>query len=398
VLVDFGLANILAEDEDPHPNLTKSRMTMGTVNYMAPEQRTDAKRVDERADLYALGVIFYELLTGDLPLGRFALPYERGMMLPESVDDCLSKALAREQKDRFQSAEEFERAMVRITAELTQAASQDTVVGGSVLEDLEDDYLSDPGADLAARRDPEELSTTSGKHLRTTQKSWLRRPEVAWAGVALALGAGAGLFVSGGDDAGGSVLDAPGLAIVDSATGTTATYDATASAERWVADGPGWTADRNGLVFEPGRDGARSSMLVTERTLSGPQIAVAATIDVAALSGTNPVEGYAGVAFQDGAQTIGVVRFSGGRCGVLHAAPGSKSHLSPFDCGPIDGPTSLKILCSPGSGRCTASVNGVFEGVYKAEIKGGPWHLALLCADAECVFGGAPTLAPEPSR
>ena len=56
--VDFGLAGILDEENDPHPNLTKSRMTMGTVNYMAPEQRTDAKRVDQRAwqDLIIVGV------------------------------------------------------------------------------------------------------------------------------------------------------------------------------------------------------------------------------------------------------------------------------------------------------------------------------------------------------
>src|SRR5690606_37393142 len=87
VLVDFGLAGILEEENDPHPNLTKSRMTMGTVNYMAPEQRTDAKRVDQRADLYAAGVIFYELLTGDLPIGRFALPTERGFGVSKSVDD-----------------------------------------------------------------------------------------------------------------------------------------------------------------------------------------------------------------------------------------------------------------------------------------------------------------------
>ena len=95
VIVDFGLAGMLDENNDPHPNLTKSRMTMGTVNYLAPEQRTDAKRVDQRADLYAAGVIFYELLTGNLPLGRFALPTERGVPVPLSVDRCIVRALAR---------------------------------------------------------------------------------------------------------------------------------------------------------------------------------------------------------------------------------------------------------------------------------------------------------------
>ncbi|MCP4498651.1 MAG: serine/threonine protein kinase [Deltaproteobacteria bacterium] len=130
VLVDFGLAG-MNEESDPHPNLTKSRMTMGTVNYMAPEQRTDAKRVDERADIYALGVILYELLTGDLPLGRFKLPTERGLKLPLSIDECISKTLDREREKRFADCVGLDRALRAIEEELEKAASQRTVIGRS---------------------------------------------------------------------------------------------------------------------------------------------------------------------------------------------------------------------------------------------------------------------------
>jgi serine/threonine protein kinase len=110
-------------------------MTMGTVNYMAPEQRTDAKRVDQRADLYAAGVILYELLTGDLPLGRFALPTEKGLNVPASVDRLIIKALARNAEERFQHAREFDAAVAAIEAEIAPArvdvgAERDTVVGG----------------------------------------------------------------------------------------------------------------------------------------------------------------------------------------------------------------------------------------------------------------------------
>lgn len=128
VLVDFGLAG-MAEETDPHPNLTKSRMTMGTVNYMAPEQRTDAKRVDARADIYASGVILYELLTGDLPLGRFKLPTERGLALPRSVDEVLARALDRERDRRPATAQEFDKFLAAVEADLAATASQDTVVG-----------------------------------------------------------------------------------------------------------------------------------------------------------------------------------------------------------------------------------------------------------------------------
>ncbi len=123
VLVDFGLAGIVDEEYDPHPNLTKSRMTMGTVNYMAPEQRTDAKRVDHRADLYAAGVILYELLTGDLPLGRFALPTERGTKLPPSIDRCIVTALARNPDERFQNAAELDEAIAGIEIEIGSTAT-----------------------------------------------------------------------------------------------------------------------------------------------------------------------------------------------------------------------------------------------------------------------------------
>jgi serine/threonine-protein kinase len=106
-IVDFGLAALFSE-MDPAPNLTRSRITMGTMNYMAPEQRTDAKRVDRRADIYSLGVMLYEMLTRQLPLGRFMLPVERGLPLPPFIDDILRKALAPEAPQRHQTAAEFD--------------------------------------------------------------------------------------------------------------------------------------------------------------------------------------------------------------------------------------------------------------------------------------------------
>jgi predicted Zn finger-like uncharacterized protein len=121
VLVDFGLAGMTEEDLDPHPNLTKSRMTMGTVNYMAPEQRTDAKRVDHRADIYSAGVMLYEMLTGDLPLGRFALPTERGLAVPASIDRIIVKALARTADERYQQALHFDAELAAVEAELRRA-------------------------------------------------------------------------------------------------------------------------------------------------------------------------------------------------------------------------------------------------------------------------------------
>ena len=128
VLVDFGLAGIVDEADDPHPNLTKSAITMGTVNYMAPEQRIDAKRVDHRADIYSCGVMLYELITGDLPLGRFALPTEKGVAVPRSLDECIVKALARQPSERFQQAIEMDEALARVSREVLEMAEKDSLI------------------------------------------------------------------------------------------------------------------------------------------------------------------------------------------------------------------------------------------------------------------------------
>lgn len=118
VLVDFGLVGIGGLAFDPHPNLTRSKVTMGTVNYMAPEQHVDAKRVDHRSDLYSLGVILFEMLTGDLPLGRYLMPSERGMGTPVALDAILMRSLARGVLDRFSSAEQFMDELNKLSAML----------------------------------------------------------------------------------------------------------------------------------------------------------------------------------------------------------------------------------------------------------------------------------------
>jgi serine/threonine protein kinase len=65
-IADFGLAKLLGQDADS--SLTHTHQVMGTLRYMAPEQMEGTHHVDHRADIYSLGVLFYELLTGELPI------------------------------------------------------------------------------------------------------------------------------------------------------------------------------------------------------------------------------------------------------------------------------------------------------------------------------------------
>lgn len=101
-VADFGLAGIRGPGAPMH--LTATSVAMGTVNYMAPEQRRDARNVDGRADLYSLGVMLYELLTGELPIGRFKLPSEKLTGLDVRIDDVVAKILETDPEARFARA------------------------------------------------------------------------------------------------------------------------------------------------------------------------------------------------------------------------------------------------------------------------------------------------------
>lgn len=102
-VADFGLANIIGPDR--RWELTRTKVSMGTVNYMAPEQRRDAKHVDQRADIYSLGVMIYEMLVGDLPLGRFDPPAKRRRDIDQRIDRLVLKMLDPQPDRRPQEAE-----------------------------------------------------------------------------------------------------------------------------------------------------------------------------------------------------------------------------------------------------------------------------------------------------
>lgn len=102
-VTDFGLA-AMAGEGSVSDNLTRANVMMGTVNYMPPEQRVDAKAVDHRADLYAVGVLFYEMLTGKLPMGSVQMPGEMDSSLDPRIDDLLHRMLKQDPADRIASA------------------------------------------------------------------------------------------------------------------------------------------------------------------------------------------------------------------------------------------------------------------------------------------------------
>jgi len=105
-IADFGLAKILGQDSNDSA-LTGTHQVMGTLRYMAPEQMESAREVDHRADIYSLGVVFYELLTRELPVGRFAPP-SRKVEVDVRLDEIVLRALEQEPALRYQHISEVQ--------------------------------------------------------------------------------------------------------------------------------------------------------------------------------------------------------------------------------------------------------------------------------------------------
>jgi len=99
-LADFGISRVESVARTLG-TLTTQGMTLGSLHYLAPEQAVDASAVDHRADIYSLGVVFYEALTGRMPLGKFNLPSELNKDLPSEIDPVVLKCLATEPGDRY---------------------------------------------------------------------------------------------------------------------------------------------------------------------------------------------------------------------------------------------------------------------------------------------------------
>ncbi|MEO8563092.1 MAG: protein kinase [bacterium] len=147
VLADFGVARVLAPT-NPGERLTGTGLGLGTLGYMAPEQLAGEPQVDARADLYALGVIAYELLTGAPPFAGASTMHlvalhlterprrvvETRREVPIALDALVARLLEKDAAKRPQSAGEVLRELDAIGSprgRKTQAHAARDVAGGS---------------------------------------------------------------------------------------------------------------------------------------------------------------------------------------------------------------------------------------------------------------------------
>ena len=150
-VLDFGISKVRRQGETPVNTLTRQGTVLGTPFYMSPEQAQAQPDVDARSDLWSVGAILYECLTGRPPYS--GATYEQVIVnicmhdaedvrtfnpsVPEGVADVLARALARDREDRFEDAREFLDALRAATGGLISSR------GGSLGED--GGSSSDPG-------------------------------------------------------------------------------------------------------------------------------------------------------------------------------------------------------------------------------------------------------------
>ena len=129
-IADFGLAKLMGRDGGGLA-LTGAGQVMGTPHYMAPEQVERPQEVDHRADIYSLGVVFYQMLTGELPLGRFAPPSQK-VQIDVRLDEVVLRALEKEPERRYQQASEM-KTEVEIVSQAAPVSSPQPSTGAPVV-------------------------------------------------------------------------------------------------------------------------------------------------------------------------------------------------------------------------------------------------------------------------
>jgi tRNA A-37 threonylcarbamoyl transferase component Bud32 len=107
-IADFGLAKLVctAEATGGLSASEPAERVCGTPQYMAPEQVERPAEVDHRADIYSLGVVFYQMLTGELPRGRFEPPSHK-VLIDVRLDEVVLKAMEKEPARRYQQASQL---------------------------------------------------------------------------------------------------------------------------------------------------------------------------------------------------------------------------------------------------------------------------------------------------
>jgi serine/threonine protein kinase len=136
-VTDFGLAGLDERaDKEGLRNLTQTHVAMGTAAYMAPEQQVDARTADQRADIYSLGVLLYELMVGETPKGNFDAPSVKKPSLDKRLDAIVSRCLKSNPADRYPSVGELLLALEPLVPVTSMIGTQQSSAGQRLLRKM----------------------------------------------------------------------------------------------------------------------------------------------------------------------------------------------------------------------------------------------------------------------
>lgn len=188
-IMDFGLAKLRNQN-----TMTRAGSSLGTLGYMSPEQ-AQGMNADNRSDLWSLGILFFELLTGDLP---FKSEHEAGLMylvvnqdpplpseldrrLPASIDSIVMKMLQKEREKRFQNASELLNALSSLSTSIDSQKTEANKLAIAVLPfttiggDKDNEYFGDGLTDelivsLSQLKNFDVISRTNSMQYKNTSK------------------------------------------------------------------------------------------------------------------------------------------------------------------------------------------------------------------------------------
>jgi len=135
-VADFGIARMLGTADaggkagEPAAPENATQAAVGTPGYSAPEQKTNPQRVDSRADIYSLGVVFYEMLTGELP-GKRIEPPSHKVQIDVRLDEVVLRALKQKPELRYQQASEVKTMVETIVQSAEPPLPPSPATGGS---------------------------------------------------------------------------------------------------------------------------------------------------------------------------------------------------------------------------------------------------------------------------
>jgi serine/threonine-protein kinase len=241
-VLDFGISKALSGTSVEELSLTKTAALIGSPLYMAPEQMRSAKDVDTRADIWSLGAMLYEMLTGEPPYTGDSIPQLCAALLhddpiplrqhrpeiPEGLEQAVLRCLMKDRNHRFPSVFELGRALLPFAqpesrihverAERVLGVKDATMSGVSPMTDRSLVQSSVPAMSMpitplavtpAAVMQPIEPTVNSWGHSGLTAAPKRRAPLLIIGGIAALLAAAGGLWAARGSSTSGAKAPAP---------------------------------------------------------------------------------------------------------------------------------------------------------------------------------------------